>query len=206
LLALSTPVRDLSPPSQTPLLDKLLTLQQLAAYDQFKADVAKCATLAAVLDRTLDGAIALHGAQFGNIQLLNIADRTLEIRAHRGFDREFLDAFHSVSIDDPSTCGRALRDNTSVVVRDVMTDVAFAPYRAIAAATGFRGVQSTPAISSAGKIVGVISTHFRRPHAPTRLEMHLIRLYGRCFADALLAHAPEVEAFAAHPLRPEEYA
>jgi GAF domain-containing protein len=194
----------LSPSSQNPLLDKLLTLQQLAAYDQFKADVATCPTLEAILDRTLDAAIALHGAQFGNIQLLNIADRTLEIRAQRGFDRTFLDTFRSVSIDDPSACGRALRDNTSVVVRDVDTDAEYAPFRAIAAGAGYRGVQSTPAISSAGKIVGVISTHFRRPHAPTRLEMHLIRLYGRCFADAVLAHAPEMEAINALPLRPEE--
>jgi GAF domain-containing protein len=187
------------------LLEKLLTLQQLAAYDQFKADVARSATFDAVLDRTLDGAMALHGAQFGDIQLLNVADRTLEIRAQRGFDREFLEVFKSVSIDDPSACGRALRDNTSVVIRDVTTDPGYAPFRVIAAEAGYRGVQSTPAISSTGKIVGVISTHFRRPHAPTRLEMHLIRLYGRCFADALLARAPEMEAFAAHPLRPEEY-
>jgi GAF domain-containing protein len=184
-------------------LDKLLTLQQLAAYDQFKARVAVCPTAAAALDYTLDAAIALHSAHFGDIQLLNVADRTLEIRAQRGFDQTFLDTFRSVSIDDPSACGRALRDNTSVVIHDVMVDPAFAPYRATAAEAGYRGVQSTPAISSRGKIVGVISTHFRRPHAPTRLEMHLIRLYGRCFADAVLAHAPGMEAIPALPLRPE---
>lgn len=195
----------MTPVSDSPLLDKLLTLQQLAAYDDFKERLTAHPTLARVLDFALDAAIALHSADFGNIQLLNFTKRSLEIRAQRGFDRKFLDAFRSVSIDDPSACGRALRDNRSVVIRDVNADPAFAPYRAVAAEAGYRGVQSTPLISSAGKIVGIISTHFRRPHEPTRLEMHLIRLYGRCLADAVLNLTPATDAIAAKPFRPERH-
>lgn len=194
----------MSPLSENPLLDKLLTLQHLAAYDDFKQRLTECSTLASALDCALDAAIALHGADFGNIQLLNCASRVLEIRAQRGFDKKFLETFHSVSVDDPSACGRALRDNTSVVIRDVNADPAYAPFRAIAAEAGYRGVQSTPLISSGGKIVGIISTHFRHPHAPTRLGMYLIRLYGCCLADAVLTHAPRMEAMRAIPLRPEE--
>lgn len=194
----------MGPSSGNLLLDKLLTLQQLAIYDEHKARAAACSTLTETFDCALDGAIALHGAQFGNIQILNLASRTLEIRAQCGFDQEFLDTFRSVSIDDPSACGRALRSNTSIIIRDVQADPEFAPFRSIAAAAGYRGVQSTPAISADGRIVGVISTHFRRPHAPTRLEMHLIRLYGRCLADGVLAHSPDMQSIPAQPFRPKE--
>jgi GAF domain-containing protein len=194
----------LGPPSSNLLLDKLLTLQQLATYDEHKARMSECSTLTETLDCALDAAIALHGAQFGNIQILNLGNRTLEIRAQRGFDQEFLDTFRSVSIDDPCACGRALRSNTSIVIRDVQTDPEYAPFRSIAAEAGYRGVQSTPAISADGRIIGVISTHFRRPHAPTRLEMHLIRLYGRCLADGVLSHSPEMQSIPAQPFRPKE--
>lgn len=195
----------MSPASDSPLLDKLLTLQQLAAYDDFKERLTARPTASSALDFALDAAIALHGADFGNIQLLNFTTRALEIRAQRGFDAKFLDTFRSVSIDDPSACGRALRDNRSVVIRDVNADSGYAPFRAVAAEAGYRGVQSTPLISSTGKIVGIISTHFRGPHTPTRLEMHLIRLYGRCLADAVLNLTPGMGVIAAKPFRPERH-
>jgi GAF domain-containing protein len=145
--------------------------------------------------------MTLLGAPFGNIQLLDLTTRTLAICAQRGFKREFLETFRTVSIDDPSACGRALRDNVSIVIHDVQREPTFAPYRAVAALAGFRAVQSTPIVSSEGKIVGVISTHFREPHTPTRLETRIVRLYGRSLADALIVRYPDMAALRAAPLR-----
>jgi GAF domain-containing protein len=183
------------------LLRKLLTLQQLAEYDQFKKRLASCRSASDAVDHALHAAITLHNAQFGNIQLLDLASRTLAICCQRGFGVEFLDTFRTVSIDDPSACGRALRDNISVIVHDVEQDESYAPFRAIAATAGYRGVQSTPAVSSDGKIVGVISTHFREPHTPTRLEMQIVRLYGRGLADTIVSRYPDMGALRALPLK-----
>ncbi|HTI86096.1 MAG TPA: GAF domain-containing protein [Alphaproteobacteria bacterium] len=183
------------------LLRRLLTLQQLAEYDEFKRHLATCRSPDEALEHTLHTAINVAGAQFGNIQILDLATRTLTICAQRGFGLDFLDAFRTVSIDDGTACGRALRDNVAVIVPDVEHDPTFAPYRALAAAAGFRAVQSTPMVSSDGKIVGVISTHFRDPHTPARLEMRVVRLYGRCLADAIVGRYPEMAALRATSLR-----
>ena len=48
---------------------------------------------------------------------------------------------------------------------------------------GFRAVHSTPLITRSGKIVGVLSTHFRRPHRPSDREFHLIDLCTRQAVD-----------------------
>jgi len=183
------------------LLRRLLTLQHLADYDEFKRHLAACRSPDEALEHTLNAAINLLDAQFGNIQILDLASRTLTICAQRGFKLDFLDAFRTVSIDDGTACGRALRDNVSVLIHDVQQDPEFAPYRALAAAAGYRAVQSTPVVSSDGKIVGVISTHFHEPHTPARLEMRVVRLYGRCLGDAIVSRYPGMAALRAVPLR-----
>jgi len=72
-----------------------------------------------------------------------------------------------VSAEDNSACGRALRLGRSVVIHDVDEDDDFAPFRTIAHAAGYRSVISTPMTTSWGHAVGVISTHFPKPHRPS---------------------------------------
>ena len=49
----------------------------------------------------------------------------------------------------------APRHGAQLVISDVTTDPGFGPHREIAAASGFRAVQSTPLIDEAGRLVGV---------------------------------------------------
>src|SRR5205085_8435956 len=48
-----------------------------------------------------------------------------------------------------------------------------------------RAVQSTPLISSNGKVLGVISTHFGTTRRPTEQELRLMDLLARQTADYL---------------------
>lgn len=100
-------------------------------------------------------------ADRGNIQIAD-ADGNLQIAAHHGFSAEFLEYFAVVD-DTGSACGRAELARAPTVVADVRADPAFAPYREIAAASGFCAVQSTPLIGPAGRVVGMLSTHYPRP-------------------------------------------
>lgn len=70
-----------------------------------------------------------------------------------------------------------------VIVEDVLADPLFAPHRAIAAATGFRTVQSTPLVSRRGELLGVISTHFRQPCRFSGTVLRFTDLYARHAAD-----------------------
>jgi GAF domain-containing protein len=67
----------------------------------------------------------------------------------------------------------------------VEIDAGFAPHRAIAAASGFRAVQSTPLRNRAGDLLGMFSTHFRQPHQFTEHELRLTDLYARQTAETI---------------------
>jgi GAF domain-containing protein len=139
----------------------------------------------------LDDAIALHGAEYGNVQLL--AQDELVIVAQRGLPLEFLRAFRHVKKQDGCACGRALRLRTPVLIPDVDADVEFAAFRSDAKLAGFRAVQSTPLATRHGKPLGVISTHFANVHHPTKIEMETLQAYSAIaseFAFKLLGEAP----------------
>ena len=65
--------------------------------------------------------------------------------------------------DGHSASGRAAGQSAQVVIFDVDKDPGFAPHRAIARASGFRAVQSTPLVGLDGHVVAMVSTHFRVP-------------------------------------------
>lgn len=115
------------------------------------------------LDETLAATIDLLGADMGNVQLWDVKRGLLTIAAQRGFDRDFLDFFREVSTENGSTCGRALRSGERIVFEDVEADSAYTSLRAVAAAAGYRAVQSTPLLGRDGSPLGMISTHFRSP-------------------------------------------
>ena len=110
--------------------------------------------------------------------------------AQRGFAANYLNAFRRLSEDDGSACARAIRAGQPVLIQpvliqDVNADAEHAPYNAIATSAGYRAVQSTPLISSDGELIGVLSTHFARPHSPSRLDMAITQRYAQLVADLI---------------------
>jgi len=139
------------------------------------------------LEEILDTAIAITEADKGNIQLLSIGTGTLEIAAQRGFRRPFLNFFDNVAEGEAAACGIALQSAGRVIAEDVTKSEIFAgqPSLDILLAAGVRAVQSTPLISSAGTVFGMISTHFSRPHRPSERDLRLIDLLAQQAADYL---------------------
>jgi hypothetical protein len=137
-----------------------------------------------ILDDALDGAIALLGSDFGNIQLFAPSAAGLRIVAHRGCSEEFLSYFAVVD-DEAAACGRAMLEGAQIVVSDVERDPGFAVHRRIAASSGFRAVQSTPLVGRYGRTLGVVSTHFGRPHRPTGDELARMSVLARLTAALL---------------------
>lgn len=153
------------------------SLQDVQAVYQEIAEplpVVAASPLGALLPRVLDGALALIGADFGNIQLLDPVSGSLRIVTQFGFRSRFLDHFAVVEDDNNSACGRAVASGAQVVVADVDRDLGFAPHHEVAAAAGFRAVQSTPLVTASGRLVGMMSTHFRHRYRPP--EQDLLRM------------------------------
>lgn len=138
-------------------------------------------TFEGAIQTILDDVIALHGAEYGNIQL-PIGDE-LVIAAQRGLSARFLKAFRRVKKEDGCACGRALRLGASVIIADVEKDPEFAGFRKDAKSAGFRSVQSTPLFTKDGTLLALISTHFAHAHEPTLIEMQTLKAYGVVAAE-----------------------
>jgi GAF domain-containing protein len=109
---------------------------------------------------------------------------SLTIAAQYGFGAEFLDYF--AVVDDAGTaCGRAAANRAQIVIADVGADPCFEPHRDMAAASGFRAVQSTPLLDLAGRLVGVISTHYPRPYQPSGRDLMILKRYGELVGETM---------------------
>ena len=137
-----------------------------------------------LLEEILDATIGLLNADFGSIQLYNPQTKALEIVAHRGFPRKFLDYFSRVHRGTISG-EMALKRGKRVIVEDVLTEPNFAPHLKIISAAGYRAVQATPLISHSGEILGAISTHFRKPHRPSERRLRFVDLYAQQAAEMI---------------------
>ena len=138
------------------------------------------------LDEILDAAIAISGADFGNIQLIDPKTSTLRIVAHRGYPQWWLDFWNNASAND-GTCGRALARGERVIVEDVEHSPIFAgtPALEIQLKAGVRAVQATPIVTAEGKPLGMFSTHYKTPRRPDERGLLLLDLLARQAANII---------------------
>lgn len=165
------------------LLDEPRATQRMLSLSR---DLEQALDLPVLLDRALEGAMTLLGTDLGNIQLRQPDSGALTIATSSGFDSEFLEYF-AVVADDSSACGRAAQRGSQTVIVDVREDDGFAAHREIAASSGFRAVQSTPILDPAGRLHGVVSTHFRHLYRPSPSQLQLIGWFGERIGAALAA-------------------
>lgn len=168
-------------------------LEDMRRLQDLSTRLIEASDLPQGLEEMLDATMALQRADFGNVQLRDPATGVLEIVAQRGFSAAFLEHFARVDSSDESACGRAVRAGERVIIEDVHIDAGYAPHRAIAAAEGYRAVQSTPIRGRDGQALGMLSTHFRAPHRPSDRELQLTDLYLRMVSD-FIARARDAES------------
>jgi hypothetical protein len=139
-----------------------------------------------ILIETVDAAISISGADFGNIQLLDPDTQDLKIVAYRGYPAWWLDFWSTVS-KGKGTCGTALERGERVIVEDVEQSPIFigTPALDIQLKADIRGIQSTPLVSRSGKTLGMFSTQYKTPHLPDDRTLRLLDLLARQAADII---------------------
>ncbi len=137
------------------------------------------------LQEVLMVAIDISGADKGNIQLVDPRTGRLRMVARFGFDQWFVD--HFASGEAASACNVAGQTQQRVIVEDVRESALFVGTPSLKAMlnANVRAVQSMPLVSSAGQVLGVISTHFSTTRRPSEQELRLMDLLGRQVADYL---------------------
>ncbi|HET6437478.1 MAG TPA: PAS domain-containing protein [Anaeromyxobacter sp.] len=136
--------------------------------------------LPTILQNALDAAIDLTGAQKGTLHLYDQGSHSLRLAAHRGFRRPFLEHFAKVE-EGPAVFGEALRRRERVIVEDVSKSPIFlgTPTMAVMESEGVRAIQSTLVVSRDSRLLGIIATHFTRPHRPLEKTLRLLDTLAR---------------------------
>ena len=139
-----------------------------------------------VLGTIVEAAREIAGADFGNIQLLDERTGELRIVAQQGFQQPFLDFWNRTAAGEGS-CGTAMQSCERVVVEDIEQSPIFAGTLGLQVLrqAGVRAVQSTRLVSRSGMLVGVFSTHYRKPQRPDGRALRLLDLLARQAADII---------------------
>ncbi len=149
--------------------------------------------LSRILSEILDAAIAVSGADFGDVQLLDPASGDLVIAVQRGLPAFWVD-FWSRTREGQGAGGTALARGSRVVVEDVEASPIFADAgaRDVQRRAGVRAVQATPILGRTRAPLGMLSTHYRQPGRPSEVALRLLDLVARQAADILeRAHIEE---------------
>ena len=144
----------------------------------------------ALYEKIVDAAASLLRSDFASLQMLypeRGAGGELRLLAFRGFNADAARFWTWVRADSQSTCGEALRSGRRAVATDVERCGYMAGSEDLATylATGIRAVQTTPLVARSGRLVGMVSTHWRRPHQPEERELRLFDILARQAADLL---------------------
>lgn len=103
------------------------------------------------------------------------------------FDPDAVKFWEWVRADSGCTCGEALRTRRRAIASDVETCVFMAgtPDREAYLQAGMRAAQSTPLISRDGRLLGMLSTHWRKAHQPGERELRRFDILARQAADVV---------------------
>jgi len=161
------------------LKEELATqLADLRRLHEMSSRLSATLELQPILDETLRAAVAIENTDMGMLSLCGPDGRQLTIAASIGFTPEFLDSFQRLTPDGGAR-GACCSERRRVVISDIEGDPLFESYSEAARQAGFRAVHSTPLLSRAGKMIGVLSTYFRQPYRPSARTIHLIDLCAR---------------------------
>jgi hypothetical protein len=121
------------------------------------SDNAEAIERATQLHHIVDTVIAITGADMGTLQIYDQKNDWLRIIASRGFSSEALKWFEIVRRDTNTSCAAAFSRRMRVFVDDVATSYLFVGTRELEMlqSLGIAAVQSTPLISSRGRLWGV---------------------------------------------------
>ena len=137
-------------------------------------------------DGILDAAVNLMRSDMGSMQMVR-EHSALRLLAFRGFDPRFAQCYAQVSIDTNTSCGMAFQTGHRIIVPDVETCdfIVGTPAYEDYCKFGIRAMQSTPLISRFGRVLGMISNHWREPHELSEREILLIDVLARQAADLI---------------------
>jgi PAS domain S-box-containing protein len=168
--------------------NRSLRLQEISAL------LIQEGNLDVLYERVVEAAIGVMSSDMGSMQTFHPEHNELRLLAWKGFHPESAAFWKRVHLDSACTCGVALTAGRRVIVSDTAACDFMAGTGDLDAyrRSNIRAVQSTPLVSRSGRLLGMISTHWREPHQPTERALRSLDVLARQAAD--LIERTQVEA------------
>jgi PAS domain S-box-containing protein len=134
----------------------------------------------------LSTAIAIMQANAGTVQIFDEATQDLALLATQGFEQSMHGSFCRVNASFNTSCGIALKTGTrSFVDFDVPESEDPSGSLRLHVEAGFLSAQSTPLTTRAGRLIGMVSTHWHEHYRPSDRQLRFQDLLARQAADLI---------------------
>lgn len=137
--------------------------------------------------RLVEAAADLMSSDMASMQVFHPERNELRLLAWKGFHPQSAAFWEWIGLDSGSSCAVALSLGQRLIVPDVETDefIRATPHAEEYRRSGIRAVQSTPLLSRAGHLLGMISTHWREPYQPPERALRSLDVLARQAADLI---------------------
>jgi len=162
-------------------------LADTGALQKISGEMIQEENVDALYEKILDASVAVMHSDMGSMQMFYPERGDLRLLAFQGFSSEASAFWEWVRPDSGSTCGVALRMGQRFATTDIEKCdlIVGTPDFDVYRETGIRAVQSTPLVSRSGRVVGMISTHWRHAHEPSEHALRLLDILARQAADLI---------------------
>jgi PAS domain S-box-containing protein len=170
--------------TQRQLVSELAATRQL---QKISTQLIHASDAQVLYEKILDAAVAIMRSDFASMQMFYPERGELRLLTHRGFNPIAAASFEWVRPGSGISCSVALATGQ----RSIMPDIELSDFMAgsegleTCRQTGIRAMQSTPLFSRAGRLLGMISTHWRGPHEPSEGDLRLLDVLARQAADLI---------------------
>ena len=164
-------------------VERAADLAGISRLQALSTQLVQSGEMHSLLRELLAAAAELTGTTKGNIQFCDAESNNLRMFVHQGHGERFL--AHFSSRGSPAGCDQAARTVSRVVVSDITRhpDWQGTEDQLVLLEDGIRAFQSTPLVSRAGRLVGVLNTHFPTAHEINDREKRHLDLLARMAAD-----------------------
>ncbi|HEY9695865.1 MAG TPA: PAS domain S-box protein [Trichocoleus sp.] len=134
----------------------------------------------------LSTAIAIMQADAGTVQIFDVVTQDLVLLTTQGFEQTMHESFCRVNASFNTSCSIALRTGTRSFV-DFDGPESEDPDGSLRlhVEAGYLSAQSTPLTTRAGRLIGMVSTHWHEQHRPSDRQLRFLDLLARQAADLI---------------------
>lgn len=167
-----------------------LELAATQRLQKISGELIREGDVSALYEQIIGAAVAIMRSEFASLQMLEPNERdgeVLHLLKYRGFPSWAAKLWDRLPHEAGTTCALALGTGERVLVQDVEQSESIIGRENIEIyrKAGFLALQSTPLLSRNGKLLGMISTHWRNPHQPTERDLRLFDVLARQAADLI---------------------